>query len=213
MWKRALKRSFQTWEYEPYEREKMRCYSCAKLSFSILCKTCREQLFTPTVTTRKVGTLDIISFYRYSTIEGLLHTKHKPEGYRVYKALANMTVKPFIKEYAEHDDGEVYVVGIDEHVKSGYSHVALLTRAMKIRHIKPQHASLMAKNRVNYSGRSLQYRLDNPRGFVYSGKESIDVILVDDIVTTGITLQEAQKTLMQHGVNVLFALTLADVEE
>jgi competence protein ComFC len=41
----------------------------------------------------------------------------------------------------------------------------------------------------------------------------VHAILVDDIITTGITLQEAQKVLMQHGVNVLFALTLADVEE
>ncbi len=190
----------------------MRCYSCARLSFSVICKKCRKELFSPTITTKKVGTLDIISFYRYSTIEGLLHTKHKPEGHRIYKALAEMTLKPFIREYAEHDDGEVYIVGIDEHVKSGYSHVALLTHAMKIGHIKPQHASLMAGNRVNYSGKPLQYRLDNPRDFVYSGKKNVDVILVDDIVTTGITLQEAQKTLINHGVNVLFALTLADVE-
>jgi competence protein ComFC len=66
---------------------------------------------------------------------------------------------------------------------------------------------------VNYSGKSLQYRLEHPRDFVYTGKSGIDVILVDDIVTTGITLQEAQKVLMEHDVNVLFALTLADVEE
>jgi len=190
----------------------MRCYSCARLSLSVICKKCRKELFSPTITTRKTGTLDVISFYRYSTLEVLLHTKHKPEGHRVYKALAEMTVKPFIKEYAEHDDGEVYIVGIDEHVKSGYSHVALLTHAMKSKHIKPLHASLMARNRVNYSGKPLQYRLDNPRDFVYTGKKNIDVILVDDIVTTGITLQEAQKVLAEHGVNVLFALTLANVE-
>ena len=71
----------------------------------------------------------------------------------------------------------------------------------------------MAQNRVNYSGQDLQSRLENPRDFLYKGKSNIDVILVDDIITTGITLQEAQKVLLSHGVNVLFALTLADVEE
>jgi len=71
----------------------------------------------------------------------------------------------------------------------------------------------MAKNRVHYSGKGLQFRLENPRDFVYKGKSNIDVILVDDIITTGITLQEAQKVLIQNGVNVLFALTLANVEE
>ena len=191
----------------------MRCYSCSKLSFKIICKTCETQLFVPNVSTRTVGTLDVISFFKYSTLESLLHSKHKPEGYRIYKALAHMTMKPFIEEFVESDDRDVYIVGIDEYVKSGYAHVALLTRAMRMRSSIPQHSALMAQNRVNYSGKSLQFRLEHPRDFVYKGKSNIDVILVDDIITTGITLQEAQKVLIEHGVNVLFALTLADVEE
>jgi len=191
----------------------MRCFSCSKLSLNIICKICEEQLFVPTVSTRTVGTLDVISFFKYSTLESLLHTKHKPEGYRIYKALAKMVMKPFMEEFVESDDRDVYIVGIDEHVKSGYAHVALLTRAMKTKSSIPQHSSLMAQNRVNYSGKTLQYRLEHPRNFVYTGKSDIDVILIDDIITTGITLQEAQKVLMAHDVNVLFALTLADVEE
>ena len=191
----------------------MRCFSCSKISLPIICKTCIEQLFVPTISTRKVGTLDVISFFKYSNLETLLHSKHKPEGYRIYKALAKMTMKPFIEEFVESDDRDVYIVGIDEYVKSGYAHVALLTRAMRTKHSIPQHSSLMAQSRVNYSGKTLQFRLENPRDFVYKGKSDIDVILVDDIITTGITLQEAQKVLMDHGVNVLFALTLVDVEE
>lgn len=191
----------------------MRCYSCSKLSFNIICKTCASQLFTSNMSTRKVGTLDVISFFKYSSLETLLHSKHKPEGYRIYKALAQMTMKPFIEEFVESDDRDVYIVGIDETVKSGYAHVALLSRAMKTKTSFPLHSALMARNSVNYSGKSLQFRLENPRDFVYKGKPDIDVILVDDIITTGITLQEAQKVLLSHGVNVLFALTLADVEE
>ncbi len=191
----------------------MRCFSCSTLSFKILCKQCIEQLFIPTISTRKVGTLDVISFFKYSTLETLLHSKHKPEGFRIYKALANMTMRPFIEEFVASDNRDVYIVGIDEYVKSGYSHVALLTRAMKTKTSMIQHSSLMAQNRVNYSGKNLQFRLENPRDFLYTGKSNIDVILVDDIITTGITLQEAQKVLISHGVNVLFALTLADVEE
>ena len=191
----------------------MRCYVCTKLNFSIICKTCREQLLGITISTRKVGTLDVISFYKYSMLESLLLTKHKPEGYRIYKALAHMTMKPFIEEFIEADDRDVYLVGVDEYVKSGYSHVALLTKAMKTKYSIPLHSSLMARNRVNYSGKDLQFRLSNPRDFVYKGKSNIDVILVDDIITTGITLQEAKKVLISSGVNVLFALTLADVEE
>jgi len=191
----------------------MRCYSCSRFSVPVICKTCRENLFAPTMGTRKVGTLDVISFYKYSNLEALLHTKHKAEGYRIYKALAKMTMKPFIEEFTEADDRMVYIIGIDEYVKSGYAHVALLTRAMKTKHSKPLHGALLARNRVNYAGKSLQFRLENPRDFSYRGRSGIDAILVDDIITTGITLQEAQSVLLSYGVNVLFALTLADVQE
>lgn len=191
----------------------MRCFSCSKPSFNVICKTCKSELFVPAVRTRKTGTLDVISFYRYSSLEPLLHTKHRPEGYRVYKELGKMLFRPFMREYVEHDEGDVYIVGIDENIQSGYSHVAQLTHSMKMKSVHVQPASLMARNRVNYSGRPLQFRLDNPRDFVYRGEKGVDVILVDDIITTGITLQEAQKVLMEHDVNVLFALTLADVEE
>lgn len=190
----------------------MRCFSCSKLSFKVICKTCIQQLFVPSVTERKVGTLNVISFFKYTTLETLLHSKHKPEGHRIYKVLADLTMKPFIETFTTVDKRDIYIVGIDEYVKSGYAHIALLTKAMKTKTSIPQHSVLMAQNRVNYSGKSLQFRLENPREFVYNGKRDVDVILVDDIITTGITLQEAQKVLISHGVNVLFALTLADVE-
>jgi competence protein ComFC len=191
----------------------MRCYSCSKLSWNILCKTCKNQLFRTNIGTRTVGTLDVISFYKYSSLESLLLTKHTPQGYRIYKFLAKMTIQPFIEEFIEHDDGIVYIIGIDEFVQNGYSHVALLTKAMKTKQSIPLHSTLMAQNRVHYAGKDLQFRLNNPRNFKYTGKRDIDVILVDDIITTGITLQEAQKVLIESGINVLFALTLADVEE
>ena len=191
----------------------MRCYSCAKLSLDILCKRCREELFVPTMQTRQVGTLDVISFYAYSTLEPLLLTKHKPEGWRVYRALGKMLFRPFMREFAEHDEGDVYLIGIDESVESGYSHVAQLTHVAKMPTIIPLHAALIARNCVSYAGQSLQYRLEHPRGFEYRGRSGIDVILVDDIVTTGITLQEAHSVLTAEGVNVLFALTLANAKE
>ena len=191
----------------------MRCYSCTKLSVEIICKRCKKEFLKTQTDTRTIGTLDVISFYKYSTIESLLLTKHKPEGYRIYTFLAKMLLTPFAEEFAENAEGDVYIIGVDEYVKSGYAHVALLTRAMKTKHTIPLHSALMAQNRVNYSGKDLQFRLANPRNFTYTGKKNIDVILVDDIITTGITLQEAQKVLIENGVNVLFALTLADVEE
>ena len=178
-----------------------------------LCRSCSQQLFKPSISRRRAGTLEIVSFYKYSTVESLLLHKHKPEGYRIFRDLARMTLKPFIRHFVEEDRRPLYIIGVDESVKGGYSHVAVMTRQMRTAYSTVLHASLRSENAVTYAGKTLQYRLDHPRKFRYRGPEGIDAILVDDIVTTGITLQEAQRTLKRHRVNVLFALTLADARE
>jgi len=190
----------------------MRCLSCHKISFSTFCTKCRKNLLQPTITKRVLPTLDVYSFFKYQNIEDLLLTKHTPQGFKLYKALAQLTFRPFIKEFMKKDSRPILVVGIDENVKSGYSHVALLTHELRHKDVKIQYAKLMAKNKVNYSGKNLQFRLENPRNFLYKGKNVGQVILVDDIITTGTTLQEAKKVLEQNGLEVLFALTLAGVE-
>ncbi len=191
----------------------MRCMSCQCLSFRTFCKNCEINLLSPSISKRTIGTLDVYSFYKYSTIENLLLSKHTPQGYRIFKVLANLTLKPFIQQFIATDPREINIIGVDEKVKNGYSHVALLTHAMKSNGVNILHSSLLASNEIKYSGQSLQYRITHSRGFVYTGKKAIAVILVDDIITTGSTLQQAQSVLLQSGVRVLFALTLADAKE
>lgn len=188
----------------------MRCFSCHELSLAILCKKCKKTLLRPEVTVRKIGSLDVYSFYSYASIEKLLLTKHTPIGHRVYKELASISFKPFMEHFITNDPRDIFIIGVDECIKKGYSHVALLTHAMKTKHSKILHASLLAQNKISYSGKSLEYRLANPRDFLYSGKNGIEAILIDDILTTGTTIGEARAVLHKSGVDVLFALTLAD---
>ena len=190
----------------------MRCLSCHRISIHTFCKRCQEKLLKPIITTRKVGSLEVYSFFKYQNIEDLLLTKHTPQGYQIYKALANFTFRPFIKSFLAEDSRKVYIIGVDEKVKSGYSHVALLTHALQHKNSKVLHAMLMANNAVKYAGKTVRFRLENPRDFYYNGVSNIEAILVDDIITTGTTLQEANRILTECGVTVLFALTLADVE-
>jgi len=191
----------------------MRCLSCHGLSFSTFCKTCQQNLLQPTIFKRRVGTLNVYSFFRYQNIEDLLLTKHTPQGFKVFKALAKFTFKPFIQNFMKNDGRPILVVGVDENIKSGYSHVALLTHEMQHKNVQIQHSKLLAKNKINYSGKPLQFRLENPRNFHYNGKKEGAVILVDDILTTGTTLHEAKEILVENGLEVLFALTLAGVEQ
>jgi len=191
----------------------MRCFSCHLFSSKPLCDKCRKELFLPTIKSRQIGSLDVISFYRYSTIQPLLLHKHKAEGYRIFNYFSKSILQPFIESFLLDNQEDTYIIGIDEKIKNGYSHIACLTHHIKGHSSKILHASLLAKNSVTYAGKSLAYRLNNPRDFHYSGPSDIDAILVDDIITTGVTLQEAQRILTQKGVNVLFALTLADAKE
>jgi competence protein ComFC len=159
-----------------------------------------------------VGTLDVVSLFNYSTIEPFLLSKHTPVGHRIYRFLGKKFVVPFVTEFAGHTDAPFSLVSIDDHVRHGYAHTALLAEAIGHPLVHRQHGVLLAHNRVRYAGKTLSYRLEHPRGFQYTGSAERDVILLDDIVTTGITLQEAQTQLHQAGVHVLFALTLADAQ-
>lgn len=186
--------------------------SCHKLSWQTFCKKCQDKLLSPSISKRKIGSLEVYSFFKYQNIEDLLLTKHTPQGYIVYRALAKQTFRPFIKSFIEEDSRTIYIIGVDETVKSGYSHVSLLTEQLAYKSSKALYSKLLATNLVNYAGKTLQFRLENPRDFRYSGLRDIEAILVDDIITTGITLQEAKRVLEKNRVKVLFALTLADAK-
>jgi len=182
--------------------------SCVELGDVLSCMS-TDLVATKHDKTKGRGAL-VYSFFNYQHIEDLLLTKHTPQGYRVYSALGRYFFRPFMKSFLAEYSHKVYVLGIDEVIKGGYSHVACLTHAMKISHSKVLHAKLLAQNPVKYAGQSLAYRLAHPRQFIYTGPSKISVILVDDIVTTGSTLREAKHLLEDQGVEVLFALSLAD---
>ncbi|MCF6341155.1 MAG: ComF family protein, partial [Sulfurimonas sp.] len=76
--------------------------------------------------------------------------------------------------------------------------------------IKPLHSKLRAKNSISYSGKSKEFRLLNPRNFKLNKFKNKEIILVDDIITTGSTLNQAIQTLQQNDKEILFCLTLAD---
>jgi competence protein ComFC len=50
----------------------------------------------------------------------------------------------------------------------------------------------------------------NPRDFTYKHKSKRDIIVVDDIITTGTTLSQAISCINKSENNALFCLTLAD---
>ncbi|BDY12524.1 ComF family protein [Hydrogenimonas cancrithermarum] len=186
----------------------MRCLSCRRLSFSLLCSVCREHYLKPEPRIRKLETgLEVISFYAYDEIEPFLLTKHLPHGWFIYRILAKEAFKAL-----SQTKRTTFAIPVDDDPSGGYSHTAILAKGLKRYGYRPLFGRLHAQNRLSYSGQPLAFRVQNPRDFRYTGPTNIDAVLVDDIITTGLTLKEAHGRLLQHGVDLLGAFVLADVD-
>ncbi len=175
-----------------------------------ICKSCQRLFLTPQLRKRSLPCgVDVYSFYDYHDNKSFILTKHTDLGYHIYNILAKNSFFPFGKAFVW--ERTVASVAIDDRPKSGYSHTAILNKALASKTVKPRFARLIARNDVSYSGKTKNFRLQNPRDFHYKPFEENEVIVVDDIVTTGTTLCEAVAKLKQNGKEVLFCLTLADV--
>lgn len=187
----------------------MRCLLCESLSLTHICHSCQKEFLTPSLYKRELEkTTTVISFYKYDDIKNLLHTKHTDIGYYVYSIMAKNSFSKFAKNFEYNSN--IFSIAIDDKVTSGYSHTAILNKSLKSKHIEPLHNKLRAKNSVTYSGKSKEFRLLNPRDFEVKDVVKKELILVDDIITTGSTLNEAVKTLEKYDNTILFCLTLAD---
>jgi len=182
---------------------------CENYSLTHICNSCQETFLTPSLYKRKIyNNVEVISFYKYSEIKKLLHTKHTDLGFYIYSILAHNSFKRFADDFEL--ETPITSVAIDDNILSDYSHTALLNRELKSDFINPQYNKLRANNRISYSGKSREFRLLNPRDFKLKNFISNELILVDDIITTGSTLTQAIQIMQQNKKEVLFCLTLAD---
>jgi competence protein ComFC len=187
----------------------MRCLSCEKLSISIICKECQKHFLVPSLYKRELRRdFTIYSFYLYDEIKELLNTKYQFYGDRVYDILAKLSFQKFAKDFEYNN--QIFAIPIDDHTAHQFSQTAILVNNLKSKNIKPIFNSLMAQNRVKFAGKNLEFRQKNSRNFLYTGRKSIQVILVDDLVTSGTTMLEAKKVLEENNCEVICGLTLSD---
>lgn len=164
---------------------------------------------TPSIYRRKIlNNIEVISFYKYKDIKDLLYTKHSDLGYYIYSILAKNSFKKFANTFEWQDS--ISAVAIDDNTKSGYSHTAILSKQLSSKIIQPEFAKLRAKNDISYAGKSKEFRMMNPRNFTFKPTKYRDIIVVDDIITTGSTLAQAITAISRYNQTPLFCLTLAD---
>lgn len=186
----------------------MRCLLCGKFSFKDLCKDCLG-LIVVKRTCRKLQDFKVYGFFDYDSISFLLHAKYSVLGSKVYRELSKLALKHLQAQKKTYD---CFGVGVDDRIsKQGYAHNAIFLSHLKQVGLKPMYRTIYASNDVRYAGKSLKFREQNPRKFILQreviGKE---IVLVDDIITSGLTLLEAKEFLEKHGAKVLCAFVLAD---
>ncbi|MEA3499071.1 MAG: phosphoribosyltransferase family protein [Campylobacterota bacterium] len=187
----------------------MRCITCQNLSFVIICKTCQNNLLESSFHKRELEKdFFVYSFYPYDDLKEFLNTKYEFYGDRIFNILADLSFKKFADNF--EFTTKVSAIPIDDHTRHEFSQTAILANKLKSKNIIPVFNTLKATKIVKYAGKDLEFRKKNRREFNYTGDKNIQVILVDDLVTTGSTILEAKEVLEKNGCEVLFALTICD---
>jgi len=189
----------------------MLCTVCKNLSFQIICKKCQDNLLSPSFYKREIQKdFYNYSFYCFSEIEDLLLSKYYFHGDRIFNLLASLAFSKFAKNFSFNDN--ILAIPIDDHSRHNFSHTAILAKHLKSKNIQVKYDCIKATNIIKYAGKDLEYRQKNPRKFKVSNINSRNIILVDDLITTGSTILEAKKALEKQNNKVLFSLTLADAK-
>ena len=187
----------------------MRCLLCQSLSFQIICDDCQKTILIPSFFKREVSKdFYVYSFYKIDEVKELINSKYEFYGDRVFKILARLSFGKFGKNFQYPNN--IYAIPIDDHTRHEFSHTAILAKELHSTNIISMHNILSAQNRVKYAGKNLTFRKNNKRDFICKNCKNKQVILVDDLVTTGSTMLEAKEILEKNNCEVLFGLCISD---
>ena len=176
---------------------------------------------------RQVEGFSVFYYYGYSEIRELILSKHHEYGATVLARIASLSLAKFPlhlqreisanpQNYETFKTDGIFkfnAVPLDDDARSGYSHTAILARALKSELIEPKFHCLRAQNRVKYTGQSLEFRLRHKRNFKILTPPKFPVILVDDIITSGLSMLQARESLIDGGFMPVCGLVLANAKE
>lgn len=213
------------------------CCSCGKLG-SYLCDTCFSRLSFDTRLPCSVcnrpsfdGLTHPVCKKRYS-LDGMFASlvynrpvkkliasfKYKPYVSNLEFLLSSLFIEGIIQNevFMKIVEEESVFVPIPLHVSKkrqrGYNHAELLARQLQAYFQYPVSISLIrVKQTVSQFGLSREKRKENLHN-AFSLSKEIDckqVILIDDIVTSGVTFTEAASVLKKQGVGKVYGIALA----
>ncbi len=189
-----------------------RCFGCAALGLSI-CSSCRRD-WHPGYYTRHISQLSVHSAVPYSSTASRIILASKEDG---LEGADNLIISAIVHvlSKADFDDHNIRLVPIPSSPSArrrrGRNFILDIAGSVGQRSGLPLSDSLELTRRVrDQSGLDATARSYNMQGAFALKKGTYprgDLVLIDDVVTTGATLHEAGRALRSAGFNVIAAIT------
>ena len=199
-----------------------RCYFCGKLSYSeIMCDECCKKIkFNPPRQHKSLNNIEIFSVSPYKNeiqklIRGIKY--HNKKDFAPYAAQILFD----FWQNTTYAQTSFELIPMPSHIKRlkqrKYNHIELIAAEFSKLTGYSINTELISrvKDTVPQYKLSRTQRLENLKDAFYVNKEKYtgaNLLLLDDICTTGVTLQEMIKVLNKAGVNKICALVLSNPE-
>lgn len=184
------------------------CPGCNKISASgKYCPRCRPKNHLLAVTT--------CGIFRDPVLKDAIHDFKYNGIYSLAPTLSEIIIKKILKEKIKFDVITFVPIAKNRERKRGYNQSELLTKEVAKKFEKPLFDKFLkvkyTKPQVGLSGKA---RRENLKNSFYINQKYKDVfgkkvLLIDDVCTTGSTLNECARVLKKSGAKTIWAVVLA----
>jgi len=204
------------------------CESTVAFDRERLCRTCGKPLTLPRgelvcslCKKKKHSFVQNVTRYLYdgSAKNAVIRMKFRANNQWIAHSLGKLLAKTVAEEYADIDFNCVTYVPISKKRlrERGFNQSEIIAQEIAKRIDVPllNDTLVKIKNNKKQSGLKAAQREKNVKGVYACGKNSVEdmtVLLVDDVYTTGATLNECAKTLKQSGAMLVYCATVCVTE-
>ena len=207
------------------------CKKCQRnipINYSFICPICKKRIINFSKRScfckTNLFALGVVSFYENSIIRKTIHLFKYQPIISLQKPLADLMIK-FLKEtdfFSEIDKKNILLIPIPLHKRKrrqrGFNQSELLTKAVALHFSLNFHPEILLRIKNNPPQAKINNFIEREKNIKNVFQISISnlnliknkwIILIDDVYTSGATIQEAAKILKNNGVKKVIGLVLA----